>query len=346
MSESYPTPLVYQWNLNTQYEFRPTWVIEVGYVGSRGIHQPLGFKPNGAVLVSPSQPSPTDAAATSNLTTNTALRVPYAGFATNWTVDGTPADFKFNSAQVTIRKQLSHGFTFQSAYTWSRAFITSQIGNPNASLSDNVVTIFRYGLNPMYSPQRLALSYHWDLPFGHPDGIAGKVVTGWAVSGVTVIQDGQPLTITDSRYGTIFGTPVASNAQFTPGFTNANVASAGSLLDRVTSGNWFNPAAFIKPTTGGPGGIYGNGTGYGNTGLGIVLGPPQENFDITAEKVTKVGGIREGAALVFRADFINAFNHTQFSNPTSTSVTAGTFGKIQSTSVSPRLIQLALKYQF
>jgi Transposase domain (DUF772) len=121
MSESYPTPLVYQWNLNTQYEFRPTWVIEVGYVGSREIHQALGFKPNGAVLVSASQPSPTNAATTSNLTTNTALRVPYAGFATNWTIDGTPADFKFNGAQVIIRKQPSHGFSFQSAYTWTAA---------------------------------------------------------------------------------------------------------------------------------------------------------------------------------------------------------------------------------
>jgi hypothetical protein len=346
MSESYPTPVVYQWNLNTQYEFLPSWVIEVGYVGSRGIHQPLGYKPNGAVLVSPSQPSPSGSGATTNTTTNTAFREPYAGFAANWQVDGEPQDFKFNSAQVTLRKQMSHGLEFQSAYTWSRSFVTSQIGNPNASLADDQVTIFRYGLNPMYSPQRLALSYHWDLPFGHPEGVVGKVLTGWAVSGVTVIQDGTPLTITDSRGGTIFGTPVTSNAQFAPGFTNSNVASAGSLYDRIMSGNFFNPAAFAKLPTGGPGGIYGNGAGYGDSGLGIILGPPQDNFDITVEKATKVGGIREGATLLFRTDFVNAFNHTQFSNPTSVNVATGNFGKIQSSSVNPRLIQLALKYQF
>ncbi len=31
--------MTYEWNLNTQYEFLPSWVLEVGYVGARGIHQ-------------------------------------------------------------------------------------------------------------------------------------------------------------------------------------------------------------------------------------------------------------------------------------------------------------------
>ena len=33
------TPLIYSWNFNMQYEFLPKWVLEVGYVGSHGIHQ-------------------------------------------------------------------------------------------------------------------------------------------------------------------------------------------------------------------------------------------------------------------------------------------------------------------
>jgi hypothetical protein len=39
---SYPDltiPLTYEWNTNVQYEFLPSWVLEVGYVGSHGIHQ-------------------------------------------------------------------------------------------------------------------------------------------------------------------------------------------------------------------------------------------------------------------------------------------------------------------
>jgi hypothetical protein len=34
------TPLQYEWNLNMQYEFAKNWVLELGYVGSRGIHEP------------------------------------------------------------------------------------------------------------------------------------------------------------------------------------------------------------------------------------------------------------------------------------------------------------------
>jgi hypothetical protein len=47
----------------------------------------------------------------------------------------------------------------------------------------------------------------------------------------------------------------------------------------------------------------------------------------------------------FRTEFFDAFNHTQFSLPSS-SVNGGSLGVITATSVSPRIIQLALKYTF
>jgi hypothetical protein len=42
LGPTYLSPTTYQWNLNIQYEFQPRWVLEVGYVGSRGIHQDPG----------------------------------------------------------------------------------------------------------------------------------------------------------------------------------------------------------------------------------------------------------------------------------------------------------------
>ena len=39
VAQNITTPVTYQWNLNTQYEFLPSWVLELGYVGSHGIHQ-------------------------------------------------------------------------------------------------------------------------------------------------------------------------------------------------------------------------------------------------------------------------------------------------------------------
>jgi hypothetical protein len=88
------------------------------------------------------------------------------------------------------------------------------------------------------------------------------------------------------------------------------------------------------------------GTGWGNGGLGTILGPGQFNFDTTIQKRTRVGGIHEDATLIFRTDFFNTFNHAQFANPTSVDVSTTNFGQITSTSVNPRLMQFSLKYVF
>jgi hypothetical protein len=233
----------------------------------------------------------------------------------------------------------------QAAYTYSRAFSNTNTSNdPNNLLQ-------QYGLSPSYRPNRLAVSYVYELPFGTHEGFVGKVASGWSLSGVTVIQDGTPLTITDTRGGTVYGfgpgSPIVSRAQFAAGMNATNVATSGGVESRLGGlfggQGYFNKAAFgVTP-------ILGNdnkATGYGNSGPSIILGPGQFNWDATLQKVTKVGGIREGADLVFRAEFFNVFNHPQFNNPQVVDVSKSNFGQITSTSVNPRLVQLALKYVF
>jgi hypothetical protein len=142
------------------------------------------------------------------------------------------------------------------------------------------------------------------------------------------------------------GAQVISTAEFAAGMDPANVATPGGLEARLggsTGGlGYFNKAAFSTTP------VIGNGTGFGNSGLGIILGPGQFNFDATLQKTTKVGGIHEDASLVFRTEFFNMFNHPQFNNPTGSQldVSKSTFGQITSSSVNPRLIQFALKYVF
>ena len=262
-----------------------------------------------------------------------------------------------------MRKQFSHGLQFQAAYTWSRAFVLTQDGNPNASVTDNVPILDLYGLNPNYHPQRLVINYNWNLPLGHAEGLKGKLIEGWTVSGVTTIQDGTPITIVDGTLGSIFGTPLTSNAQFCAGSGNANVGTSGSLYQRVvagfmnpTGGGYINKSAFAgQAGCSSPKPAIGNGTGFGNSGLDILLGPGQNNWDMSLSKITRVGGLREDATLQFRAEFFNTFNHPQFSNPgtasgatsaTTIALTQGNAGEIIGSSVNPRLIQFALKYVF
>ncbi len=344
-------PVTYLWNANIQYEFAPTWVLELGYVGSRGIHQlsdttliSVGERQyNEPILATPSNPVN---GITDNTTANAALRVPYLGFAVSGlAVDQAAYDTKFNSLQATVRKQFSHGLQMQAAYTWARTLVTSSYINYN-----DPDLPAQYGLAPYIHPQRLTVNYSWDLPFGQHEGIVGKVANGWNVAGVTVLQDGTPLTVSDGRGAGVYGSVATSTAEFAAGMGNANAATPGSVTQRlggVLGGpGYINAAAFTTIPVIGAGNGGTGGTGYGDAGYGILLGPGQFNFDVSLIKTTVVGGINENATLVFRSEFFNAFNHPQFNNPGSLADSTATFGQITSLSVNPRLVQFALKYVF
>src|SRR6266436_2959494 len=86
--------------------------------------------------------------------------------------------------------------------------------------------------------------------------------------------------------------------------------SVQSRLGGLSGGpGYINAAAF------GPLPVIGDGTGFGSSGIGILRGPDQFNFDAAAIKTTRVGGLREEATLQFRAEFFKIFNHPQFANP-------------------------------
>jgi hypothetical protein len=360
MVENLVTPLVYSWNGNVQYQLAPTWMIEAGYVGSHGIHLlNAGQILNGALLASPTDPIN---GVTVNTTSNARLRVPYLGFSpTGLQAVDNQGDFKFNSLQLTLRKQLSHGLSLQAAYTYSRAFTTQGYATgipPSGGSTDiNNPLAPRYGLNPQYRPERLVITYTYQLPSGNLKGPLGVFARGWSVSGITTIQDGQPLTILDSRGGAIYGlsgasASVSSTAEIAPGFTYANLITPGGIESRLggASGGpgYINSAALTTvPVIGGNGTAGTGGTGWGNTGVGTILGPSQFDFDTSVVKSTRVGGIHEDAVLQFRAEFFNLFNHPQFNIPAGLNFSsAASFGQITSTSVNPRIVQLALKYVF
>ena len=63
--------------------------------------------------------------------------------------------------------------------------------------------------------------------------------------------------------------------------------------------------------------------------------------------VIKTTKIWEHGTLEFHIDAFNVFNHSQFNPPYGNDVnTPATFGKITSTSVTPRVMQFGLKYLF
>jgi hypothetical protein len=353
VNELQHTPLVRQYNLNVQYELLPRLTLEVGYVGSSGINlEDFSHNYNTAQLASPSNPINGQ---TTNTLENINLRVPYLGFVPTGLL-GTGYDLisNYNSLQVTVRKQFSHGFTMQAAYTWSKSLTNSN--ENSANYNDASDTHQQYGPSYFNRPQRFIINYSYELPFGNHPGALGRLTNGWSIAGVTTIQNGQALTIEDSNAGTVFGTSAGytdsgiARAQMCPGMTYSDIASHGDIQQRLGGGSggpgYFNPAAFC------PAPVIGDGTGFGNSGMGIILGPGQFNFDFSVLKNTR---LTENQSLQFRAEFFNIFNHPQFDNPNPNSipyqpalpnVSAPNFGQIVNTSVNPRVIQFALKFIF
>jgi hypothetical protein len=373
-------PTTNQYNLSVQYQFLTGWVLDLGYVGTYAYHlfpqsnfteheyNQANLIPAGSTLYGQ----------TVNSVGNVNYRVPYLGFAAaGLFADETNTWSKYNSLQATVKKQLSHGLTFSAAYSFSKSISNSYYLNYDDSY------IQHYGLNGFYRPQRIAINYNWALPIAKHEGLLGKAVNGWSVSGVTVIQSGDPLTLVDSRGGAAYGLPtnrVLATAILAPGMTRYNEASTlgGNVQNRIgcantqigsagtgtcSGGGWFNRAAFdalaFQPFgVGKPGdgvGLVPNydpataattpATGWGNSGYGTLLGPGQFNFDISIQKSTVVGGLRENATLQFRTDLFNAFNHPQFADP-NVDLNTASFGQIGNTSVNPRLLQFSLKYIF
>jgi hypothetical protein len=179
--------------------------------------------------------------------------------------------------------------------------------------------------------------------------LAGHALTGWALTGVATFQSGRHLTLTGTNASNATGI-TGDRLQLAAGCTYDQFVTAGSVTSRLNG--YFNPACIMRsaPTAANPIGlpiwpVVGNdntATTFGNSGVGIVTGPAQNNIDISLRKRTR---ITENTNVEVRAEFFNAFNTPQFANP-NTTFSGASFGAITATSVNPRIIQLALKVNF
>jgi hypothetical protein len=332
-----------QYTLNIQTEVTPTMSLQVGYVGSTVNHLIYSHSINQAGLATPTNPI---RGQTTSTLSNIAQRVPYEGWdPANFLEQGSEGRSNFNAMEVTVKKNLSHGLQFLAAYTWSKTLSTGAanvVGSTfgGGAIGDQNNLYAGYGVANFSRPSRLVFSSIYQLPnFVHGSGFAGKISSGWAISTVVTLQSGTALAFFNTNSNNLFGTMSdfayldTSNAG-----CNGSLSVGGSVRSRLNQ--YFNTNCFTEPPTISSDG----GTGFGNTKPGLMRGPAQHNVDLSLSKTTR---LTERMGLEFRAEFFNAFNSTQFGNPDTTfSDGPPAFGQITSTSVAPRIGQLALKLNF
>jgi hypothetical protein len=180
----------------------------------------------------------------------------------------------------------------------------------------------------------------YELPFGpgrrywDNGGFTGRLIGGWALSGIFTASTGRPINILVRRSASDMLDGNASNQR-------PNLVAGVPLYPANQSiDHWLNPAAFAVPAKG----------TWGNLGRNTARGPGLWELDTALEKRTKV---TENVSLSFRAEAFNLFNHPIFANPAANISAPASFGRI--TSVlntgavgvgSPRKLQLMLRLDF
>jgi len=243
----------------------------------------------------------------------------------------TIANSNYNSLQASLEKRFTHGLQFQLAYTYSKSI-------DDASSFENILKPIcdrcNRSLSLFDARHRLVVSYLWELPVPKYDGAKGKILNGWAISGITSFQSGFPIRIQSSD-----DAELENSFDFElPGKPDL-VAPFKTFDPRKNNNYYFDPNSFALPVqsdTSTPLQL------LGNAPRTICCGPGINNFDFSVQKILPVG---ENKHFEFRAEFFNIFNHTQFLNPDGNISDGADFGRIKRAR-DPRNIQFALKFAF
>jgi len=227
--QHYVVPSTQQWNLTVQHALGKQWVLEVGYVGTHSVHlretrdalQSQNATPENPVVLG-------GESITANTFDNAIARSRaqgingYSGFQ----LFANDAYSHYNSLQTTLSRRWNAGY-FQAAYTFSRSTDATSTGNTafNTAFNDESTLADSRGLSDFDRTHRLAVSYRYDLPFFRTaEGLKHRVLGGWSISGITIIQSGLPFSVLDSGAGTGF-----LGAGSAPGVTTASLASGASM---------------------------------------------------------------------------------------------------------------------
>ncbi|MBI4469040.1 MAG: TonB-dependent receptor [Acidobacteria bacterium] len=292
------TPYSYQYNLTVQYQLTSDTMLQVGYVGSRGVRLLRSRVLN---FILPFGPVPG---------INTSFSDPNFGLLQ---VNETSAQSSYNGLQVTVSRRASHGLTFLANYTYAHSiddsstlglFGTSIIGTRSVSpYPSNPNDLHGERGNSNFDVRHVAnVSYSWDIPFLRLFRGRWPLFTdGWSMNGVTTLRGGQPFTVAVGADYALLGDPTPFFSQRPNLIPNQPV----TLGSRQGPNLRLNPGAFDFPAVG----------TFGNLGRNTMRGPDFSQFDFSLFKTTKLA---ERATLQLRVEVFNLFNHPNFALPTET----------------------------
>jgi hypothetical protein len=356
LPDQYRLPYKMQWNFLIEHQFASDLSMSFGYVANAGRHlyasQNLNQLPQQyeglplSVLTSRVDSPAAQAAG---------FREPFPGFVQLWGTQGTVAqslrpfpqyagvniygstygNSNYQSFQYKLDKRYRGGLTGTVAYTWSK-FLTDA-----AMFDDNPAqqTAFKRekSYHPSDYPHIFTFSLVWDVPFGSGrkwqsgNGLLNGVLGGWQLATVNSYTTGSRLFPTTNNTLPFFNIGLRPN--LVSGDIRSNVSMSEYDPNDPARNAYLQRSAFAQPAPG----------TYGNSPRALeVRGPMRLDESFAFMKQTMIG---ERFTHQLRIEMQNPLNRTVFGNP-NVDFTSAAFGRIGSTQIGPRNIQLGMKLIF
>lgn len=345
-------PYAQDWNLNVQRAFGTDWLLEVGYVGTKGTKLPRFIESNPTTFEPGDTPqTPSDRRRLFSGCTRTDTNP--CTFSSVGEIAGITNSI-YHAMEASLKKRFSYGLSFLASYTLAKSIddvssfnITGSASQSSAGENDLAQNPFdlgaERGLSMFDARHRFVLSYQWSLPFFEKaEGWKRQVLGGWQVNGITTFMKGTPFTVYDSANVSLQGgAPEISGfpsdrPNLTGDFNKGTCPNPnGPAFQAGTADCWISPSGFERLD---PGTQLGQ---FGNAGRNIAQGPGYQQWDFSALKNFRIS---ENKTIQFRGELFNIFNHANLGLPQN-DLNSPNFGQIQ-TSQPGRLVQFALKLLF
>jgi hypothetical protein len=385
-------PLVEQYSLDLQQEFPYNVLVKIGYYGAHArnfanytnINQipdavlaqyaPGGSKYGTSLSTKVANPYyatsigglPATGVASTSTVAQGQLLLPFPQFQQVFELESTGYS-NYNSLVVKAEKRTTKGLTFLATYTWAanwdNIFSTGSQIYSSFGPQDGYNPRGEYARSLNSIPNRYTAAITYDLPFGRGKKFLGgsnrlvdELVGGWQINDEWVIQNGVPVSITQTDESVSLGTNGIGGTYQRPNLAG-NIYSAcmagrpqGHLGNYATGlpakPTYINPAAFT------PAPAY----TYGNTPRSLPCRQP--GYDNSNISIFKDFSITERVKFQFRAEALNAFNTPEFAQPSTTygvtqasasatpAPTGSTLGNITTTIGFARIIQLGGRLSF
>jgi hypothetical protein len=325
-----PEPYVQQWSAGIQRLIGSAWAAEVDYVGTKSTHLDVIRNYNQPLIAG-------------GVSTGV---VPYPNFGQiEWT--SPIAAGNYGGLQASLTRRMTNGLELRAAFTHSRSLDNTpeELESNSGDAPDGRNYGAWYGPSDFDIPNRVAVSYVYDLPFGRGQtmlqhGPLAWILGNWETSGVYTYYSGHPFQVNENDgnhnsvldpYGYTTATPNLIGKPHTVGDPDCWFYAGKDSACALHAPSSYSDAY----TTTAVGAI-------GNVGRNTLRGPHIDVFDAA---LLRNFPITEGWNIQARWEGFNVTNTPEFGQPNG-NITSGSVGSITTLAGDPRVMQFALRVSF